>query len=45
MPDGSKYKMCLPQCFTDADCMIDYSVVRPQVQFTIRKMMGRRWKA
>lgn len=35
MPDGSKYKMCLPQCFSDADYMIDYSVVRPHSIFGI----------
>lgn len=35
MPDGSKYKMCLPQCFTDAEYMIDYSVVRPHRVFGI----------
>ncbi|MFC1765561.1 DUF362 domain-containing protein [Planctomycetota bacterium] len=29
MPDGAKYKMCLPQCFTDANYIIDFAVVRP----------------
>ncbi len=35
MPDGSRYKMCLPQCFTDADYIIDYAVVRPHRVFGI----------
>ncbi|MFC2111744.1 DUF362 domain-containing protein [Bacteroidota bacterium] len=35
MPDGSKYKMCFPQCFTDADYIIDYSVFRPHSIFGI----------
>lgn len=35
MPDGTKYKMCLPQCYTDAEYLIDYAVVRPHRVFGI----------
>ncbi|MFC1766518.1 DUF362 domain-containing protein [Planctomycetota bacterium] len=35
MPDRSRYKMCLPQCFTDATYIIDYCVVRPHRVFGI----------
>ncbi|MFC1762138.1 DUF362 domain-containing protein [Planctomycetota bacterium] len=35
MADGSTYKMCLPQCFTDAEYIINYSVVRPHSIFGI----------
>lgn len=35
MPDGSIYKMCLPQCFSDATYIIDYALVRPHRVFGI----------
>ena len=35
MPDGSIYRMCLPQCFTDASYIIDYALVRPHRVFGI----------
>jgi len=35
MPDGTKYKMCLPESFTEAFYIIDYSLVRPHRVFAI----------
>ncbi len=35
MPDGSKYKMCLPSIFSEADYIINYALVRPHRVFGI----------
>jgi hypothetical protein len=35
MPDGKKFKMCLPKSYTEATYIINYSVVRPHRVFGI----------
>lgn len=35
MPDGSKYKMCLPKSYTEATYLINYTLVRPHRVFGI----------
>jgi len=35
MPDGSLLKMCLPMCFSEADYIIDFALLRPHRVFGI----------
>ena len=35
MPDGSRYKMCLPQSYSEATYLINYTIVRPHRVFGI----------
>jgi uncharacterized protein (DUF362 family) len=35
MPDGKKFRMCLPKSYTEAEYIINYSVVRPHRVFGI----------